>query len=86
MRKIRPKLGHQQELKTMVPEVDQVMMAKTIYNNEKNWDTNRDINHLLINSSLLPFQDKNGTIELDEFLNMMATRLIRDDTCRMIDF
>ena len=95
MRKIRPKLGHQQELKTMVPEVDQVMMAKTIYNNEKNWDTNWDIkhwdtnwdiNHLLINSSLLPFQDKNGTIELDEFLNMMATRLIRDDTCRMIDF
>ena len=25
------------------------------------------------------FQDKNGTIELDEFLNMMATRLIIDD-------
>ena len=101
----------EQELKTMVAEVDQVMiqlvthlddlcylyldfcddhftkekysnsnvlvmMAKTIYNNEKSWDTNWDINHLLINSALLPFQDKNGTIELDEFLNMMATRLI----------
>ena len=44
--------------------------------NVKNRDNNWDIDHFYINYALLPFQDKNGTIELDEFLNMMATRLI----------
>ena len=69
----------EQELKTMVAEVDQVNGENNDCN-EKHWDKNWDINHLLISSSLLNFQDKNGTIELDEFLNMMATRWIICDT------
>ena len=53
----------EEELKTMIAEVDQV----------------KDKDLLIYQLWKCLFQDKNGTIELDEFLNMMATRLIIDD-------